>query len=202
MTAFVTRILLVVALIPLIVGAMQIVSDLDQGDRVSQFTDLNGPALWTTEPVRIDAALQRYDRLPPIAVASSDVEAPVRSEVETVAASKVGDESETAAASTAANPDAVAWCQQRYKSYEPADNTYQPYGGGVRRACIAPFALGNMTAMAVHAPAPSESSHVHWCATRYSSYRAEDNTYQPFSGQRRTCVSPFDRSAPQQTAGL
>ena len=29
-----------------------------------------------------------------------------------------------------------------------------------------------------------------WCAARYRSYRASDNTFQPFGGPRRECVGP------------
>lgn len=35
------------------------------------------------------------------------------------------------------------------------------------------------------------SSHVNWCANRYRSYRAYDNTYQPYGGPRRQCNSPY-----------
>ncbi|TAM94856.1 MAG: BA14K family protein [Rhizobiaceae bacterium] len=34
------------------------------------------------------------------------------------------------------------------------------------------------------------SYHVRWCYNRYRSYRASDNTYQPYQGPRRQCVSP------------
>lgn len=34
-------------------------------------------------------------------------------------------------------------------------------------------------------------SHVNWCANRYRSYRAYDNTYQPYGGPRRQCYSPY-----------
>lgn len=33
-------------------------------------------------------------------------------------------------------PDHLSWCSQRYASYDPADNTYQPFGGGPRRPCV------------------------------------------------------------------
>lgn len=33
--------------------------------------------------------------------------------------------------------------------------------------------------------------HSEWCANRYRSYRAYDNTYQPNNGPRRQCVSPY-----------
>lgn len=35
------------------------------------------------------------------------------------------------------------------------------------------------------------SAHVNWCADRYRSYRASDNTFQPYNGPRRTCISPY-----------
>lgn len=35
------------------------------------------------------------------------------------------------------------------------------------------------------------SSHVQWCANRYQSYRASDNTYVPRTGVRAQCVSPY-----------
>lgn len=30
----------------------------------------------------------------------------------------------------------VAYCFSRYRSYDPADNSYQPFGGGPRRQCL------------------------------------------------------------------
>lgn len=32
--------------------------------------------------------------------------------------------------------------------------------------------------------------HVAWCYDRYRSYRASDNTYQPYDGPRQECYSP------------
>lgn len=34
-------------------------------------------------------------------------------------------------------------------------------------------------------------AHVQWCQNRYRSYRADDNSYQPYSGPRRQCASPL-----------
>ena len=34
-------------------------------------------------------------------------------------------------------------------------------------------------------------SHVRWCENRYRSYRAWDNTFQPYNGPRRQCASPY-----------
>jgi hypothetical protein len=35
------------------------------------------------------------------------------------------------------------------------------------------------------------SAHVEWCYDRYRSYRASDNTFQPYNGPRRQCYSPY-----------
>ena len=35
------------------------------------------------------------------------------------------------------------------------------------------------------------SAHVEWCASRYRSYRPEDNSYTHYSGAIRPCVSPY-----------
>jgi hypothetical protein len=35
------------------------------------------------------------------------------------------------------------------------------------------------------------SAHVEWCYDRYRSYRAYDNTWQPYYGPRRQCISPY-----------
>jgi len=37
------------------------------------------------------------------------------------------------------------------------------------------------------------AAHVNWCYARYRSYRAADNTFQPYYGPRRVCVSPYWR---------
>jgi hypothetical protein len=35
------------------------------------------------------------------------------------------------------------------------------------------------------------SSHTEWCYDRYRSYRAYDNTFQPYNGPRTQCYSPY-----------
>lgn len=34
-------------------------------------------------------------------------------------------------------------------------------------------------------------AHEDWCYRRYRSYRAWDNTFQPYRGRRRACISPY-----------
>jgi len=35
------------------------------------------------------------------------------------------------------------------------------------------------------------AAHVHWCQENYRSYRVEDNTFQPYEGDRKPCRSAF-----------
>jgi len=40
-------------------------------------------------------------------------------------------------------------------------------------------------------PSHPSSKHIAWCAKKYRSYRAFDNTFQPKRGKRKTCRSPY-----------
>jgi hypothetical protein len=108
----------------------------------------------------------------------------------------------------AMNAGHVEWCSERYRSYDPADNSYNTYRG-MRRECISPYSetLGGTdlpsdgagtVILAEGAPefvsaansdemtgAYFSSEHVQSCFERYRSYRPEDNTYQPYGGGPR-----------------
>lgn len=89
---------------------------------------------------------------------------------------------------------------------------YRNYHPGYRRHGDfwfppAAFALGAIVGGAIAAPSydygpryyerrvvPSYdggSAHVRWCYDRYRSYRASDNTFQPYHGPRQQCWSPY-----------
>lgn len=71
---------------------------------------------------------------------------------------------------------------------------YRPY---VRRPVYSGFYFGlGVPAYRYYAPPrryyrSGGSAHVAWCYDRYRSYRAWDNTYQPYHGPRRQCWSPY-----------
>lgn len=61
---------------------------------------------------------------------------------------------------------------------------------------LAAFATGAIIggALANDRPPPRVyrgDAHVRWCYERYRSYRAYDNTFQPYNGPRRQCISPY-----------
>jgi len=78
---------------------------------------------------------------------------------------------------------------------------YRDYRPGYRRHGdfwfpAAAFITGAIVGGALNQPAPrrvyrSGDAHVQWCYNRYRSYRAYDNTFQPYNGPRRQCHSPY-----------
>jgi hypothetical protein len=58
------------------------------------------------------------------------------------------------------------------------------------------FAAGVAAGAIATSPPPSKrgrlaAAHVQWCYDHYVSYREWDNSYQPYVGPRRTCLSPY-----------
>ncbi|MBP2237114.1 hypothetical protein J2Z31_003628 [Sinorhizobium kostiense] len=77
--------------------------------------------------------------------------------------------------------------QQRYPGY------------GSRYRGMAPdISIGSGATVGGPLPRPrrrivdSAKAHLLWCRERYISYRAYDNTFQPFEGPRRPCNSPYN----------
>lgn len=76
---------------------------------------------------------------------------------------------------------------------------YDHYRPGYRRNGdlwfpLAAFAAGAIISGAIandRPPAYSGNSHVQYCYNRYRSYRASDNTFQPYNGPRQQCISPY-----------
>lgn len=80
---------------------------------------------------------------------------------------------------------------QRRRGYRYHDGYWYPPA-----AFIAGAIIGGAIAAQPGPSAPSGSyhygpSHVEWCFGRYRSYRASDNTFQPYDGRRRQCRSPY-----------
>lgn len=81
-----------------------------------------------------------------------------------------------------------------YRGYRDARPGYRYYNGYYFPA--AAFIAGAIITGAIANSQPrvvvrSGSAHTDWCYNRYRSYRASDNTFQPNSGPRRECVSPY-----------
>jgi hypothetical protein len=76
-----------------------------------------------------------------------------------------------------------------YRSYRPG---YRRHGDFWFPA--AAFITGAIIGGALSSPQRrvyAGNAHVQWCYDRYRSYRASDNTFQPYNGPRRQCNSPY-----------
>lgn len=97
--------------------------------------------------------------------------------------------------------------RDRGRYYYNGHRGYRDYRPGYRRyndfwfpagAFVAGALLGGALA-APPAPVYREpvrrvyggDAHVRWCYDRYRSYRAYDNTFQPYNGPRQQCYSPY-----------
>ena len=58
------------------------------------------------------------------------------------------------------------------------------------------FATGVIVDRTLARPVPTAgrltAAHIDWCYAHYRSYRAYDNTFQPYAGPREQCWSPYD----------
>lgn len=73
-----------------------------------------------------------------------------------------------------------------HRGYRYARPGYRRYNDGLWYP-LAAFTAGAIIGGAISHP-PRGSAHVRSCASRYKTYRASDNTYQPTNGPRRQCV--------------
>lgn len=173
------------------IAAASIASLVMADPQPQKIASLSGPDLWTTSPVRVDLSRQHYQRLP-AAYSSYVTEAP-----------KVAVESHQPDP-LQAKPELVRpvmstahlhWCSERYRSFNPATNSYRSYSGETR-SCLSPYAplqLGVDHRVANIDDRDNEAitldhADAAWCAARYASYKEEDNSYQPYDGPRRRCV--------------
>ena len=121
--------------------------------------------LWTAEPQKVEPAAQAFER---IAVDSGQPEAK-----QPRAVPQGGAVTAAAAASTSAEVDAA----------EVDTMTTAAVASGSDPALRSP----EMEAMA--------AAHADWCASRYRSYRPRDDSYTPYSGGRRRCISPYSEAS-------
>lgn len=86
--------------------------------------------------------------------------------------------------------------QQQGRGYYNGHRGYRDRRPGYRRHNgwwfpPAAFVAGAIVGGAISGGTSSGNAHVSWCYDRYRSYRASDNTFQPYQGPRRQCISPY-----------
>ncbi|WP_018240149.1 BA14K family protein [Ensifer sp. BR816] len=80
--------------------------------------------------------------------------------------------------------------RHHYRHYDDDDDDIGAVFGGLAAGAI----IGGLLAQPRYYSAPryaGSDPHTRWCYSRYRSYRAYDNTFQPYYGPRRICVSPY-----------
>ncbi|AEH87687.1 MULTISPECIES: BA14K family protein [Mesorhizobium] len=149
--------------------------------------------LWTKKARPVNKAAQNLERVPAEQPAPADIAAkePTKQQPDPTVTGAI--------APAELPPPHLAWCANRYRSYNPDDNSYMSYSGQ-QRTCVSPYLAADRTAPpaaeASYAEGPGlgayaaagDDDHVASCFSRYRSYRPEDNSYQPYSGgPRRQC---------------
>ncbi|QLL66282.1 BA14K family protein [Sinorhizobium mexicanum] len=82
-----------------------------------------------------------------------------------------------------------------YRGYRSYRHGYHRHNDGWWYP-LAAFGTGLIIGGAIASPprpaySNSNSAHVDWCYSRYRSYSAYDNTFQPYYGPRQQCISPY-----------
>lgn len=201
--------------VALLVGGLAVVEAALPSEEPHIFKDNNTP-LWTASPVKIsDRDNQPYervaDRLPANTVAVASLPPSSKPDLEpgtdapgldmlVTAALNDNYGGDNSTISVGYTVEHIDWCANKYRSYNPQDNSYRSYSGA-KKDCTSPYdnstdelaelqqAAWPSTGSVTYYKTSMGSAQVEACASRYRSYRASDNTYQPHGGgPRQKCA--------------
>jgi hypothetical protein len=90
----------------------------------------------------------------------------------------------------------------------PAGQMAQPASARIESAFAADASAGPVDPVTTGSVQPAQlgpsnglpTSHEKWCVERYRSYRPHDGSYTSYSGEVRTCISPFMEDTADNTA--
>jgi hypothetical protein len=145
--------------------------DVDKGHHHLDGRDVT--ALWTSEPVAVDRDRQPLERLPA---------RPVPEMRQVAAVGKIT----TGQAPKEATSDARTAADDPQPMVDPV-TTAAVDPDQSKSAAVDPDQSGPQ--------AGQNTAHIAWCSRHYRSYRAADNTYRSYSGDLRTCESPYSNLA-------
>lgn len=89
--------------------------------------------------------------------------------------------------------------KQKFERLPPAYSSYVTEASAITSVIRKRPASGS--AQVRHAPQTLSTAHLDWCATRYRSFNATTNSYRAYSGETRTCTSPFAAEQPVAEVG-
>lgn len=113
------------------------VASVFKGSEGPSLTTTGESDLWTSTPVKIDRFAQTFERIPP--VLSTYASAPPRTSGGTsLTEQKVAAPLSPAASEPPMSTEHLDWCASRYRSFNPATNSYRSFSGEVR-TCSSPF---------------------------------------------------------------
>ena len=141
------------------------------GEEQHQAQSLDSALLWTSEPVTVNRDPDTFVRLPARRVAEQRRAVAPPEKIRTV---------ETPVQSAVAEAEPVA--------EDPGSLVDPTTTGAIDPSVAQPESEPDLAR-------EQSVAHVEWCSRRYRSYRAGDNSYQPYSGDRRPCHSPFSGTA-------
>jgi hypothetical protein len=121
----------------------------------------NTAALWSAEPVAVDRTSQPFERIAARVAVNQIRGADLNIASMGAKATTAAPHSEPSAEVARLDPETTGAIDASEPATDPAADTW-------RRA-----------------------AHVDWCARRYRSYNAEDNSYRPYGGKRKACESPY-----------
>lgn len=82
-----------------------------------------------------------------------------------------------------------------YRNYRPGYRRYNdwwfPAGAFIAGAIIGDVINRSPPPPPPNGPPGFGDAHAQWCYGRYRSYRASDNSFQPYNGARQQCYSPY-----------
>ncbi|MGJ7043679.1 hypothetical protein J2Y63_006965 [Shinella sp. BE166] len=145
MREILTSLVLASCLLPIAAGAMRLSTDFAEPFVPHRFTDLQGENLWPPGVRKVDRSLQAYERIPAalsVRTLVAETKPVKRVKVTLGLSSKPNVVGQAESLAHRQSVSAQEWCGARYRSYDPTDNTYQPFGGGTRRPCASPAEVG------------------------------------------------------------
>jgi hypothetical protein len=80
--------------------------------------------------------------------------------------------------------------RDRRDGYREHNGFWFPAAAFLAGALLGGAVISNQN-QAVAAPPPGSNPHVDWCMSQYRTYNPYDNSFQPYTGPRRACRSPY-----------